>query len=161
MASGPHPVTGWLRPKQPPHLSPAQVRAAYDEGKALDPEQSLTDDAVYAQYEQQRILGNVGSDFPVPHTKPAPYMPEPSPPPSKQTRGQVIVETMSSTKDHFQNVDNPETQDRQRAKQFDAAAKRRTDELATVGAGDLMEAIKVAQSISEAEDASLREQQSR
>ena len=33
--------------------------------------------------------------------------------------------------------------------------------MATIGAGDLMEAIKVAQSISEAETASLREQQSR
>ena len=97
-------------------MSPGQIREAFEEGKALDPNTSLNDDSVYALYEQQRVLGNAGSDFPVPWTRPAPYMPEPPPPPKKQTRGQVIVETMSSTKDHFQNVDNPETQDKRRAK---------------------------------------------
>ncbi len=52
MAAGAHPATGLLRPKQPPHLSPAETREAEAEAKALDPEdQDLMSDEVLAQYE--------------------------------------------------------------------------------------------------------------
>ncbi len=129
-SSGQHQATGWMRPKSPPPLpppmSPGQIREAFGAGKALDPNTRLDDDSVYAMYEQQRVLEEDGSDLPVPWTRPVPYMPEPLPPSKKQTRGQVIVEAMSSTKDHYQNVDNPETQDKRRAEQFDAVLKNRS-----------------------------------
>ncbi|MDP7255304.1 MAG: hypothetical protein QGF00_37300, partial [Planctomycetota bacterium] len=82
----------------------------------------MNDDAVYAMHEQQRILEEEDTELPVPWTKPVPCVPESLPPSQKTTRGQVIVEALTSTKDHYQNVDTPETQDKRRAEQFDAVA---------------------------------------
>ncbi len=160
MASGTHPATGLLRPKQPPHLSPTEIREAQAEGKALDPDQDLLSDEVLAQYEQLRLMSEWGSEMPVPTTQPSPFVTEKPPPPTRLTRGHVIVGTMSSTKDPFQNVDNPETQERQRVKQIESAAKRRADNQVRTGGGDLVEAIRGAHLLSEAETASIREQQS-
>jgi hypothetical protein len=126
-------------------MSPDQIREAFERGKALDPDTSMSDDAVYAMHEQQRILEEEETELPVPQTKPLPYRPESLPTTSmNETRGQVILEGLTSTKDYHQNVDTPETQDKRREEQFDAVAKRKEDELVTEGAGALMEALSSA-----------------
>jgi hypothetical protein len=141
-------------------MSPDQIREAFEKGKALDPDTSMSDDAVYAMHEQQRILEEEETELPVPQTKPLPYRPESLPTTSMNTtRGQVILEGLTSTKDYHQNVDTPETQDKRREEQFDAVAKRKEDELVTEGAGALMEALSSAKDIYEAENLSLREHQ--
>jgi hypothetical protein len=66
---------------------------------------------------------------------------------------------MSSTKDPFQNVDNPEAQAAKRVKQIDAAATRRAENQSRIGGGDLVEALNDARLLNEAERASIYEQQ--
>jgi hypothetical protein len=125
----------------------------------------MNDDAVYAMHEQQRIFEEeetefrvqLGQPLPVPQTKPLSYMPESLPTSKKkETRGQVILEGLTSTKDYHQNVDTPETQDKRREEQFETVAKRKEGELVTEGAGALLEALRGAQDIYEAENLSLR-----
>jgi hypothetical protein len=70
----------------------AKAMEAFEEGKALDPDTSMNDDAVYAMHEQQRILEEEETELPVPRTKPVPCRPESLPTTSMNTtRGQVIL----------------------------------------------------------------------